>query len=121
MAEFVHSNMTDAFNGPVRRINNFNVETLTGDVVVSKRASQLQVLDAGGTARNWDLWNPSDTEEGYAIEVVNTGGEVITVRKLDAAGSATNIVALAAGSRCVCAVVGGAWVGLFTQTGCAAI
>jgi len=59
-----------------------NVETLSGDKTVARTDEQVQVLDAGGAARNVDL--PND-EEGLRYVVVNSSdsANALTVRDAD--------------------------------------
>lgn len=59
-----------------------NTETLSGDKTLADTDEQVQVLDAGGSARNVDL--PADAE-GLRYVIVNSSGaaDALTVRDAD--------------------------------------
>jgi hypothetical protein len=59
-----------------------NVETLSGDITLSKTDEQRQFLDAGGSPRNIDL--PED-EQGAEFVIVNESdnANALTVRDAD--------------------------------------
>lgn len=53
--------------------------TLTGHITLTDQYRRRLRIDAGGSARNVDL--PAEaTSNGLAFEIINTGGETLTVR-----------------------------------------
>ena len=74
------------------RRGGFNAETLSGALTLTKRSSQVQVLDPGGAGRTVNLPAVSLDDDGYWFEIYNSAdmNEALTVK--DSGGSTIDTV-----------------------------